>query len=54
MSIFVCGCTNYKVPIQTKDHPASTCVEVVQVSLSKVLDIDENHVGDEGCNALSQ
>lgn len=33
------GCTSYKIPIQTENHPASTYVEVSQIELSSLLDL---------------
>ena len=37
------GCTSYKIPIQTDNHPASSDVEITQIELSSILDINENN-----------
>jgi len=40
--IFLLGCTEYKVPIQTDNHPASSDALTSQIELSPILDINQS------------
>lgn len=43
--VFIClvGCTKYNIPIQTKNHPASSKTASLEIELSSVLDIEEDN-----------
>ena len=40
--LLITGCTSYKLPIQTENHPASSDTVTSQIKLSPILDLDEN------------
>lgn len=39
--LFLAGCANYKVPLQTENHPASSHTHVSQIELSSILDVPQ-------------
>jgi len=44
----VVGCTSYKLPVETENHPAFSNTEITQIQLSPILDLDENNPDVEG------
>lgn len=43
MFFFLVSCATYKLPIQTKDHPASTNTKTSSIELSPILDINKEN-----------
>lgn len=41
------GCTSYNIPIQTKNHPASSTTSVTQIELSPLLEIKEENPAED-------
>ncbi len=41
--IYCAGCSNYKVPIETENHPASPNAPLSQIELSPLLEINESN-----------
>lgn len=40
--LFFSGCSSYKIPIQTENHPASPDIAVYDIHLSPVLEIPDH------------
>lgn len=46
------GCANYRIPIQTCNHPASSNAAITQIELSSILELSDTTENNENYDSI--